>query len=102
MARHCDCRAQFRLWIFSYTTWARSSKKCVSRVMIARRERIPPTLNDRPPVKISSLRDAPSGGLTRVGLGFRPDPNIAKDISCAISIKVVPKDISKGDHTCLE
>ena len=35
MARHCECRAQFQLWIFSYTTRAPSSKKRVSRVRIA-------------------------------------------------------------------
>ena len=34
-ARRCGRRAQFQLWIFSYTVWARSSKKWVSRVMLS-------------------------------------------------------------------
>jgi hypothetical protein len=38
-ARAVDRRAQFRLWIFSYTTPPRSSKKWVSRVMMARESR---------------------------------------------------------------
>ena len=29
-------RAQFRLWIFSYTIWPQSSKKWLSRLMICR------------------------------------------------------------------
>jgi hypothetical protein len=34
-ARSASRRAQFQLWIFSYTIWRRSSKKRVSRLMIA-------------------------------------------------------------------
>src|SRR5712672_1663627 len=34
-ARRGGRRAQFQLWIFSYTVWPRPSKKWVSRVMLS-------------------------------------------------------------------
>jgi len=35
-------RAQFQLWIFSYTTRGRPSKKCLSRLLFALAQKFPP------------------------------------------------------------